>query len=214
MDNPGLYVSLSRDKGQVVLFGARAELEGDRETLVYGPPRNQTELTDRVIAALAEKAAATADNANDRPVLVDLGHTPAAEPVPPSAPPPARPPARRPAWAPPQRERTPEPERGPAPAGLTDEQRNRRDVGEPAARVTGDAEAAQAIEAAKRVAFGPSDRQHARRQRDLAGTEPQPAHQPPDPASTREREPQSERERELDRQRRRAAWAARPHGRW
>ena len=60
MDNPGLYVSLSRDKGQVMLFGARAELEGEREELVYGPPRNQQELTDRVIAALAERAAATA----------------------------------------------------------------------------------------------------------------------------------------------------------
>lgn len=66
MDNPGLYVSLSRDKGQAMLFGARAELEGEREELVYGPPRNQRELTDRVIAALAERAAATADN-GERP---------------------------------------------------------------------------------------------------------------------------------------------------
>jgi hypothetical protein len=39
MDNPGLYVSLSRDKGQAILFGARAELEGEREELVDGPPR-------------------------------------------------------------------------------------------------------------------------------------------------------------------------------
>ncbi|TDV45342.1 MobF family relaxase [Actinophytocola oryzae] len=77
MDNPGLYVSLSRDKGQAMLFGARAELEGEREELFYGPPRNQQELTDRVIAALAERAAATADNANDRPVLVDLAQAPA-----------------------------------------------------------------------------------------------------------------------------------------
>ena len=77
LDNPGLYVSLSRDKGQVMVFGARAELEGEREALVYGPPRNQQELTDRVIAALAEHAAATATTANDRPVLVDLGQVPA-----------------------------------------------------------------------------------------------------------------------------------------
>ena len=77
MDNPGLYVSLSRDKGQAILFGARAELEGDRETLIYGPPRTERELTDRVIAALAEHANATASTANDRPVLVDLNQAPA-----------------------------------------------------------------------------------------------------------------------------------------
>ncbi len=77
MDNPGLYVSLSRDKGHTILFGARAELEGDREDLIYGPPADQRALTDRVIAALAEHATATATTANDRPVLVDLGQTPA-----------------------------------------------------------------------------------------------------------------------------------------
>jgi conjugative relaxase-like TrwC/TraI family protein len=99
MDNPGLYVSLSRDKGQVTLFGARAELEGDRENLIYGPPRNQTELTDRVIAALAEKAAATAENANDRPVLVDLGQTPA-DPTGTTATPPPAVPVPEPAPAP------------------------------------------------------------------------------------------------------------------
>jgi hypothetical protein len=63
------------------------------------PPRNQTELTGRVIAALAEKAAATADNANDRPVLVDLGQTPAdpgasAEPAEPAPAPASHPPAQ------------------------------------------------------------------------------------------------------------------------
>ena len=77
MDNPGLYVSLSRDKGHTILFGARAELEGDREDLIYGPPADQRALTDRVIAALAEHATATASTANDRPVLVDLGQAPA-----------------------------------------------------------------------------------------------------------------------------------------
>lgn len=65
MDNPGLYVSLSRDKGQAVLFGARAELEGEREELVYGLPRNQWELTDRAgtgraVAARVEAGVAPA----------------------------------------------------------------------------------------------------------------------------------------------------------
>jgi hypothetical protein len=67
MDNPGLYVSLSRDKGQAVLFAARAELEGDREDLLYGPPATEQALTDRAISALAERANATATTANDPP---------------------------------------------------------------------------------------------------------------------------------------------------
>lgn len=77
MDNPGLYVSASRHRGSVIVFGALEDVEGDRERLVYGTPRDQAELTDRVIAALAEHAAATAESADDRPVLVDLGHLPA-----------------------------------------------------------------------------------------------------------------------------------------
>jgi conjugative relaxase-like TrwC/TraI family protein len=81
MDNPGLYVSLSRDKGQAILFAARTELEGERETLLYGPPKGEQALTNRVIAALAERANATATTANDRPVLIDLGHAPDPEPA-------------------------------------------------------------------------------------------------------------------------------------
>jgi hypothetical protein len=205
MDNPGLYVSLSRDKGQVTLFGARAELEGDREDLLYGPPRNQTELTDRVIAALAEKAAATAEAANDRPVLVDLGQTPAdpgtttkpTEPAPPSEPP-ARPRVRRPAWAPaPQHERAPEPQRQPARAGLTDEQHSRwrlLSLREQAARLAGNQEALEAIQAQKRAVLDLPDPQQARQQRDAARAA-------------------AAVEREQDRERLRAEWEARPHSR-
>lgn len=79
MDNPGLYVSLSRDKGRVLLFGSLEELEGDGERLRYGTPRDQAELTDRVVAAMAERAENTATTADDRPVLVDLGQAPAQE---------------------------------------------------------------------------------------------------------------------------------------
>jgi conjugative relaxase-like TrwC/TraI family protein len=81
MDAGGGYVSLSRDRGRTYLFGALEEVEGDRERLLYGAPRDQTELTARVIAALAERAEATAACADDRPVLVDLGQAPA-EPTP------------------------------------------------------------------------------------------------------------------------------------
>jgi hypothetical protein len=145
LDNPGLYVSLSRDKGQVMLFGARAELEGEREELLYGPPRNQTELTDRVIAALAEQAAATASTANDRPVLVDLGQAPP-DPAGTSTPMPAQPvpqPGTDPAASQPSR---PEPTR--EPVTVTDEQRQRwREFGRQAAvaREAGDAEALRVV---------------------------------------------------------------------
>jgi conjugative relaxase-like TrwC/TraI family protein len=85
MDNPGLYVAASRDRGNTILFGALDELEGDRERLLYGTPRDQTELTERVIAALAQRAEATETSVNDRPVLADLGQVPevptAAEPA-------------------------------------------------------------------------------------------------------------------------------------
>jgi conjugative relaxase-like TrwC/TraI family protein len=76
MDAPGQYVAASRDRGQTLLFGALEELEGEREQLLYGVPRDQAELTERAIAAMAERAAATATSADDRPVLVDLGHAP------------------------------------------------------------------------------------------------------------------------------------------
>ncbi|TCO46426.1 conjugative relaxase-like TrwC/TraI family protein [Actinocrispum wychmicini] len=159
LDNPGLYVSLSRDKGQVMLFGARAELEGEREDLLYGSPRNQQELTDRVIAALAERAAATASTANDRPVLVDLGQAPVdpagladdTDPMAQAAPPA---PTQAPVGhlpATPQPQRPPEPELQPALASVTvtEEQRHQwrelvaRSV---AARRAGDLDAARTAE--------------------------------------------------------------------
>jgi conjugative relaxase-like TrwC/TraI family protein len=174
MDNPGLYVSLSRDKGQAVLFGARAELEGDREDLIYGPPADQRALTDRVIAALAEHAAATATTANDRPVLVDLGQAPAdpsattdspstgagvdpgtgtgtGRPVP--APAAAQPDQTQPQpWPEPGRDRPPVPV--PEPVSVTDEQRElwrdlaRRFV---AARRAGDQDTVRSIQDERRV---------------------------------------------------------------
>jgi conjugative relaxase-like TrwC/TraI family protein len=77
LDNPGQYVAASRDRGQMLMFGALEELEGEREELQYGRPRDQVELTERVKAAFAQRAEATATSPNDRPVLADLGETPA-----------------------------------------------------------------------------------------------------------------------------------------
>jgi conjugative relaxase-like TrwC/TraI family protein len=73
MDARSQYVALSRDVGQVYMFGALDQVEGEREDLVYGAPRNQQELTDRMLAAMADHATATATNTDDQPVLVDLG---------------------------------------------------------------------------------------------------------------------------------------------
>jgi hypothetical protein len=72
LDRAGLYVAASRDRGQALIYGALDVLEGEREQLLYGAPRDQAEITDRAIAALAAHADATADNPNDRPVLADL----------------------------------------------------------------------------------------------------------------------------------------------
>jgi hypothetical protein len=77
MDAGGQYVALSRACGASMLFGSLDELEGEREQLLYGQPRDQAELTARVITALAEQAAATATRPDDQPVLVDLGQAPA-----------------------------------------------------------------------------------------------------------------------------------------
>jgi conjugative relaxase-like TrwC/TraI family protein len=214
MDNPGLYVSLSRDKGQTVLFGARAELEGEREELVYGPPRNQQELTDRVIAALAEQAAVTAETANDRPVLVDLGQAPAdpagagavsgtgttADTAPP-APVPA--PVRTQFGDHPDRSQTrsrPEPE--PIPVAVTDEQRQqwrdlvRRSV---AARAADDQDTYQAVQAERRdlmAQLGPERVEQLRRESRQAL-----------------RQRVQDTNQQLERQRLVAQWQNRPHSR-
>lgn len=76
MDNPGLYVALSRDRGEVAVFASLEDLEGDRERLLYGTPADQAALTARVKAALAQRAKTTEDSTNDRPVQVDLGRAP------------------------------------------------------------------------------------------------------------------------------------------
>jgi conjugative relaxase-like TrwC/TraI family protein len=222
MDNPGLYVSLSRDKGQVMLFGARAELEGDRENLLYGPPRTQQELTDRVIAALAERANATAENANDRPVLVDLGHAPAdptglADDADATADVAPRGPTPVPAGqsdgdqpATPQPQRRPEPQPAPQPVlasvTVTEEQRRQwrelvaRSV---AARRAGDQDAGRVVETQRReliTQLGPERVALLRAE----------SHQNALHSVQRHRERQTQ---QLERLRLTAQWQTRPHSR-
>jgi hypothetical protein len=223
-------VSLSRDKGQAILFGARAELEGEREELVYGPPRNQQELTDRVIAALAERAAATADNANDRPVLVDLGHAPA-DPTragaasgtgtTPETAPPAPVPASEPGRPPVSDQPVDQPDRSQSqsrPARelvtVTDEQRQqwqdliRRSV---AARVADDRDAYRALQAQRRdlaAQLGPEQVEVLRAESHQKAM--QSLHQQRD--QRRERQIQEQRER-LERLRLTTQWQNRPHSR-
>ncbi|MFL6140422.1 MAG: MobF family relaxase [Labedaea sp.] len=197
LDNPGLYVSLSRDKGQVMLFGARAELEDEREELLYGPPRNQQELTDRVIAALAEQAAATATTANDLPVLVDLGHAPADPTGTTASANPARP-GQRPHHAPqpqPQPHRQRDQERERERVGFTEEQRQRwRELRERAvaALAAGDQDAYRSVQAERRALREEVD---------------------PGRATRRPRSEVGNEAREAERLRLRAQWEARPHAR-
>lgn len=223
MDNPGLYVSLSRDKGQVMLFGARAELEGERENLLYGPARTQQDLTDRVIAALAELANATAENANDRPVLVDLGHAPAdptglaentdaaadVAPLGPAPVPVEQVDVEQPAMPQPQRRPEPEPQPALASVTVTEEQRRQwrelvaRSV---AARRAGDQDAARAAEAQRRelaAQLGPERVALLRAE----------SHQNALHSLQRHREQQTPQLERLERLRLTAQWQARPHSR-
>lgn len=73
MNNPAAYVALSRPVGDALLFAARVDIESARVQHELGTPADQDELTARVAAALAAHAKATATNANDLPVLADLG---------------------------------------------------------------------------------------------------------------------------------------------
>lgn len=74
MNNPAGVVNLSRQKGQVLMFGALSEIENHGQRLEQGPAKTAEDLTARVAEGLAAQAAATEDNPNDVPVLVDLGH--------------------------------------------------------------------------------------------------------------------------------------------
>jgi hypothetical protein len=71
-DANGLHVATSRHQGDVFVFGARQDLETEQDALLEGVPSTPQEQTARMVAALAEHAEATQDNANDRPVLDDL----------------------------------------------------------------------------------------------------------------------------------------------
>jgi hypothetical protein len=154
MDAGGGYVSLSRDRGRTYLFGALEEVEGEREQLLYGAPRDQAELTQRVVAALAERAEATATCVDDRPVLVDLGQAPA-DPTPDQRTQyeqhqPSGEPADRQDQKPTAKQGT---EREPA-VEVTDAQRQRWDqlaAQSTLARIKGDPDAQQAVEEEQRT---------------------------------------------------------------
>jgi hypothetical protein len=155
MDAGGGYVSLSRDRGRTYLFGSLEEVEGEQERVLYGQPRDQAELTERVIAALAERVEATATCADDRPVLVDLGQAPDRDVHEKHTTGP-----RGPAQQPTAKEGTGQPsvaekctERGPV-VEVTDAQRQRWDqlaAQSTRARIKGDSDAQRAVEEEQRA---------------------------------------------------------------
>lgn len=70
MDNPGLYVSASRHKGQVVLFGARQIIEDLAAQGTEESPIHDEQRLARVQRLLARRAAETRSTDSDTPVTV------------------------------------------------------------------------------------------------------------------------------------------------
>jgi hypothetical protein len=72
MDEPGLHVATSRHRDRVLIFAGRDQLEDANTAYERGVPATAEARDRRVIAALAEQAAARSPTANDRPVLDEL----------------------------------------------------------------------------------------------------------------------------------------------
>ncbi|MCS7478739.1 hypothetical protein ACFFQW_13045 [Umezawaea endophytica] len=72
-DNPGSLVAATRHKSAMWMFLARTDVEGAQDEYLLGIPKRTFDRTRRVITKLVDRAKATEVNANDRPVLVDLG---------------------------------------------------------------------------------------------------------------------------------------------
>lgn len=70
--NPAAYVAISRHVGELYVFGSLEGLETHDEGYLLGKPRSSQETLDRAIARLAQRARATAEHGDDRPVVVDL----------------------------------------------------------------------------------------------------------------------------------------------
>ena len=72
-DNAGSFVAASRHKLKMWMFLARKDVESSQDEYLLGVPRTTFERTRRVITKLIDRAKQTEINANDRPVMVDLG---------------------------------------------------------------------------------------------------------------------------------------------
>lgn len=75
-DNPAAYVSASRHTQSMWMFAARQDVETPQDVYLLGMPDSTFTRRHRVVTKLAERFKATEDNANDRPVLADLGRLP------------------------------------------------------------------------------------------------------------------------------------------
>lgn len=72
-DNPGSFVAASRHKIAMWMFLARKDVESHQDEYLRGLPATPAARTRRVITKIVRRAEATEINANDRPVMVDLG---------------------------------------------------------------------------------------------------------------------------------------------
>ncbi|MFV0535678.1 MAG: MobF family relaxase [Cumulibacter sp.] len=73
MDDPLLHVATSRHTRGMTLYAALDEWEDDQEQHERGVPRDAQEQHERIVAAIAQSAARSRVDANDRPTLADLG---------------------------------------------------------------------------------------------------------------------------------------------
>ena len=75
-DTAGLYVAMSRHKGEVHVFAGLDALEDARTAYQKGTARTPERVAERGIEAMAEQLRARATNANDEPVLDQMGLAP------------------------------------------------------------------------------------------------------------------------------------------
>jgi hypothetical protein len=75
-DTSGLYVAMSRHKDEVHLFAGLDTLEDVQTAYEKGNPATQARVTERGIEAMEDQLRATATNANDQPVLDQMGLAP------------------------------------------------------------------------------------------------------------------------------------------
>ena len=79
MDDPLLHVATSRHRRAMTIFASLEEWQDEQQQWQHGDPLDADERTERIISAIAQSAARSRVNVNERPVLADLGDRAEAE---------------------------------------------------------------------------------------------------------------------------------------